>query len=143
MPSRCVELLEQADRILHAGDFVSRAALEELRGFGPVDGVAGNMDESDVRAQLPERCLVELGAVRIGMVHDPGPRQGRGERLLGMFAGFDAIVYGHTHEPEIARVGGVWILNPGSPTWRRRAPAHTMIVATVEAGAIRPKLVGL
>ena len=57
------------------------------------------------------------------------------------FPGCDAVLYGHTHLPEVERHGGVWILNPGSPTERRRAPAHTMLVLEIEAGEIRPELV--
>ena len=78
---------------------------------------------------------------RIGMAHVPGPAAGHEERLVRRFPGCDAVVYGHTHLPEVERHGGVWILNPGSPTERRRAPAHTMLVLEIEAGEIRPELV--
>lgn len=138
-----MELLERADRILHAGDFVTLAVLEELRAYAPVEGVLGNMDEAALRAELPERLVIELEGVRVGMVHDAGPRAGRAERLKASFPDCAAIVYGHTHAPEITRVGGVWILNPGSPTERRRAPSHSMIAARFEAGEIRPELVML
>jgi predicted phosphodiesterase len=79
----------------------------------------------------------------VGMTHDPGPRAGREERLIARFPGCAAVVYGHTHEPQVARVGDVWILNPGSPTERRRSPAHTMLVLEVTEGAVRPELIQL
>ena len=69
------------------------------------------------------------------MVHIPGPAAGRAARLRAAFPDCDAIVYGHTHVPEVTRDGGVWILNPGSPTERRRAPGHAMLLLEVEAGA--------
>jgi putative phosphoesterase len=106
-----------------------------------VDAVYGNADEPDLRATLPERLVVEVDGVRIGLVHIPGPRAGREERLAARFPGCDAIVYGHTHVPQIELVDGVWILNPGSPTERRRAPSRSMLVLDVGAGRVEPALV--
>jgi predicted phosphodiesterase len=77
------------------------------------------------------------------MTHDAGPRSGREERLVRRFPGCAAVVYGHTHEPQVARVGETWILNPGSPTERRRAPLHTMLVLEVVDETIRPELISL
>ena len=71
------------------------------------------MDEPALHATLPHELVVEAAAARIGMVHIPGPAAGRRERLAARFPGCDAVVYGHTHVPEVERVGGVWILNPG------------------------------
>jgi putative phosphoesterase len=130
--------------IVHCGDFVSAAFLDELRGLGPpVEAVYGNMDEASLQAQLPEEHVVEVGGARIGMVHIPGPAAGRAARLRGRFPCCDAIVYGHTHVPEATRDGGVWILNPGSPTERRRAPGRAMLVLRIEAGQVEPQLIGL
>jgi predicted phosphodiesterase len=84
---------------------------------------------------------VEAGAVRIGMVHIPGPRSGRANRLAGWFPGCAAVVYGHTHVPEVARNGDAWILNPGSPTERRSAPARSMLELAVAGGELVPELV--
>jgi uncharacterized protein len=108
-----------------------------------VEAVYGNMDEPALRAALPARRVVELEGVRIGMVHVPGARVGRGARLLSWFGGCDAIVYGHTHVPHVERHEGVWILNPGSPTERRRAPERSMLELDVAGGTIRPRLIPL
>ena len=144
LPDACVEHLRAADLILHAGDVVAAAVLDELAALGPpVDAVHGNMDDETLRARLPETLVVELAGLRIGMTHDPGPRAGREARLAGRFPGCAAVVYGHTHEPDVARAGDVWILNPGSPTERRRAPSHTMLVVEVVGGRIAPELVPL
>jgi putative phosphoesterase len=132
-------VLGAAELILHVGDFTTAAVLEELRAFAPVEAVFGNMDEPALRAELPERRVVEAQGLRIGLVHDPGPPGGRHERLAAAFPGCDLVAYGHTHMPEVARAGAVWIVNPGSPTERRRAPGHSM--ALIEGG--RPRLLAL
>jgi putative phosphoesterase len=128
LPEACLRELERADLILHAGDFTSAAVLADLRELAPVEGVHGNMDEPELRALLPERRVVEAGGLRIGIVHDPGPAAGRKARLVAAFPDCDAIVYGHTHIPQLEMHAGVWILNPGSPTERRRAPTRALAV---------------
>jgi uncharacterized protein len=131
-----VRELERADLILHAGDVVAASVLRELEAFAPVEAVFGNMDEPALKAALPERRVVELEGVRVGLVHIPGPRAGREERLVSWFPGCDAVVYGHTHVPQLKQHRGVWILNPGSPTERRRARAHSLLVLRVEPGRL-------
>jgi hypothetical protein len=134
LPPECVRRLAAADLILHTGDHSSVASLRELRALGPpVETVRGNADEPALRATLPEEAVVDAGGVRIGLVHEAGPRVGREERLLTRFPGCAAVVYGHTHLPQADRHAGVWILNPGSPTERRRAPARTMLELQVRA----------
>jgi putative phosphoesterase len=128
LPDACVRLLSDADLILHVGDFTAVSVLEELRTLAPVAAVHGNVDEWPLREALPERLLVEHDGLRLGLVHDAGPAAGRHGRLAAAFPGCDVVAYGHTHEPELARVDGLWILNAGSPTERRRSPRHTMAV---------------
>ena len=143
LPGECLRRLGEADLILHAGDFVRLGVLEGLRQLAPVQAVVGNMDEAPLRELLPERRIVEVDEVRIGMVHVPGPGAGRADRLVSAFPGCHAVVYGHTHIPEVARVEDVWVLNPGSPTERRGAPAHSMLMLEIEAAQVRPELVTL
>jgi len=109
--------------------------LREIEAYAPVEAVFGNMDEPALQASLPERRVVEVEGARIGLVHIAGPRGGREERLASSFAGCDAVVYGHTHVPQVERHRGVWILNPGSPTERRRAPSRSLIVLELAPGA--------
>jgi putative phosphoesterase len=136
-----VEELRRADAILHAGDLSTVAFLDELRGLGPpVHAVHGNTDEPAVRALLPVELVMEIASMRIGMTHDGGPRMGREARLVARFPACHAVVYGHSHVPQVARHDGVWILNPGSPTDRRRQPDFTMIVVRVSRGRFVPKL---
>jgi len=95
------------------------------------------MDEAALRAELPARLVVKAEGLRVGLVHDAGPAPGRHGRLRDAFPNCDVVAYGHTHLPEVARSASTWMVNPGSPTERRRAPAHTMVV--IEAG--EPELV--
>ena len=129
--------------ILHAGDVVAASVLRELEAFAPVEAVYGNMDEPALRAELPERRVVEVEGVRIGLVHIPGARAGREERLVSWFAGCSAVVYGHTHVPQVEQHRSVWILNPGSPTERRRAPHRSLIVLEVAGDRLEAALVEL
>jgi putative phosphoesterase len=144
LPDDCLRRLREADLILHAGDHSSLASLEELRALGPpVHAVYGNVDEPALQEQLPEELVVLVEHVRIGMTHVPGPRQGREERLLQRFPGCDAVVYGHTHAPQLERRNAAWILNPGSPTERRRSPTRTMLELRIEGREIEPTLIRL
>jgi len=144
LPDACVERLRAADLILHAGDVVAEEVFDQLAALGPpLRAVHGNMDDAPLHERLPATLVVEAGGLQIGMTHDPGPRAGREERLAARFPGCAAVVYGHTHEPQVTRAGETWILNPGSPTERRRSPSHTMLVLEITGGEITPKLIPL
>ncbi len=144
VPDACLERLEGADLILHAGDFVSVAALNELRALGPpLHAVHGNVDEEALRRLLPETRVVDAEGVRIGMVHDAGPAGGRLDRLRRRFPDADAVVFGHSHIPLREEAAGFQIFNPGSPTDRRRQPVHTMGLARVTDGRVRFEILAL
>src|SRR2546428_2382466 len=144
LPDECLRLLRGADLILHGGDLVSSAFLEELRALGPpVEAVQGNMDEAGLKGSLPVEHVVEVEGARIGMVHIAGPRAGREARLAARFPDCGAVVYGHTHVPQVERFQHLWVLNPGSPTERRSAPTHTMLVLEIRGARIVPELVTL
>jgi putative phosphoesterase len=117
--------------------------LDDLQALAPVEAVHGNVDEPALQALLPAERTVEVGGARIGMLHDPGPEAGLEARLAGRFPRCDAVVHGHTHFPRVARHGDLWILNPGSPTERRRAPTHSLLELEVADGRIRPRLIRL
>ena len=139
-----MKLLRGADLILHGGDFVSAAFLEELRAFGPsVEAVYGNMDEPLLKETLPREHMVEVDGARIAMVHEAGQRVGREARLAARFPDCEAVVYGHTHVPQVERFQHLWVLNPGSPTERRSAPVRSMLVLTVRARRVTPELIAL
>jgi len=144
IPPACLEHCAAADAILHAGDLSDVAVLELLRELGPpVHAIHGNVDSAAVRALLPARLELQLGEARVGMTHIPGPANGRLARLRAAFPACDAVVFGHTHMPEHAQFDGFQIFNPGSPTERRRAPVHTMGLATIDGAKISFELLVL
>jgi uncharacterized protein len=146
LPDACVERIAGADLLLHAGDFSTLEVLRELEAIGPpLLGVHGNVDSADLRRLLPAERVVEAEGARIAMVHDAGPRRGRLERMRRRFGDrADVLVFGHSHLPLHEEApDGFQIFNPGSPTERRRAPAHTMGVITVRDGSASCELISL
>jgi putative phosphoesterase len=144
LPASCVERLREADAILHAGDLIELSVLAQLEALGPpVHAVRGNVDSAELQARLPLSRIVEVDGARIAMVHDAGPAAGRLERLRRRFHEADAVVFGHSHLPLLEESDDFAIFNPGSPTERRRAPVHTMGIATISDGRPSFELVAL
>ena len=127
LPRVCVEKIQEAEAVIHAGDFSALSVLEELRELCPrVHAVHGNVDEPALREELPESLAVGVGGHRVVVVHDAGPSKGRLARQRARFPEADAVVFGHSHLPLHEEEDGFQIFNPGSPTERRRAPRHSM-----------------
>jgi uncharacterized protein len=142
LPADCLERLAASDAILHAGDFIELSVLEQLQGLGPpVHAIRGNVDSAELQARLPLVRTVQADGARIAMIHDAGPATGRLERMRRRFPDADAVVFGHSHLPLHEERNGFAIFNPGSPTERRRAPHHTMGIATVREGRVEFELV--
>ena len=113
--------------MLHAGDFISAQVLQDLEKLGPpVVAVSGNMDEQALKQVLPKQRVIEVDAVRIGMVHDPGPRERREARLAARFEDCGAVVYGHTHKQQEERFQHLWVESGLADRAEERA-AHSMI----------------
>lgn len=128
-------LLGGVDAIVHAGDVTAPELLHELEGFAPVHAVLGN---NDVALRLPETLEIELGGVRLAVIHDSGPAKGRAERLRRRFPTADVVVFGHSHLPwDETDAGGQRHLNPGSPTERRMAPTRTVGLLDLGDGEVR------
>jgi len=128
--------IERADVVLHAGDVLTEELLTELALFAPVHAVLGNNDH-DLRGILPERIELELGGVRVAMVHDSGLSSGRETRLRRWFPSADVVIFGHSHEPtDYLTDDGMLLFNPGSPTQRRRQPRPTMGVLDLHDGVV-------
>lgn len=128
--------LDAADVILHAGDLLDRGVLERLRRYAPVHAVLGNNDR-DLLGVLPPTVLVDLGGVRVAMVHDSGPAAGRARRMLRRYPDARIVVFGHSHAP-VNEPGqdGQLLFNPGSAVQRRSQPNHTLGRLVIDDGAI-------
>ena len=121
LPPAVYAALERADLVLHAGDVVTGALLEELGGFAPTLAVLGNND-TELAGRLPEQRLLTVEGLKIAMVHDSGARKGREARMRRRFPAADLVVFGHSHMPVDAEgVDGQRLFNPGSPTEMRPA----------------------
>ncbi|MBO9533576.1 MAG: metallophosphoesterase family protein [Solirubrobacteraceae bacterium] len=138
LPAECVERCSAADVILHGGDINDLATLDAIRALGPpVHAVWGNNCTDEVRAQIPKELVVELGGVQVGMIHIGGPAARRPERLEERFPGCGLVIFGHSHVPEhVITAAGTHVLNPGSPTERRRAPHCAMATVEISGGAV-------
>ena len=146
LPPFLADALRDVDRILHVGDHTEPFVLELLETFAPTDAVAGNNDPPGLLERLGLLRMVAIEAVRIGMTHGHhGPGRTTPERAIRAFADSDpppqAIAFGHSHQPMIERCDGVWLLNPGSPTDRRRQPTFSFIRLEVRGAELRPELV--
>ena len=143
-PPRVAEHLRGADVILHGGDVCTADVLDELAQYAPVHAVLGNIDGWDVRAAgVPEQLQLSLGGVEVAMVHDAGPRQGREARLRRRFPAAAVIVFAHSHQPVNELVDGVLYLNPGSPTWKRRAAYPSVLRLVIGAEGADATLIPL
>jgi len=133
LPPRVVAEARAADLVIHAGDWVSASVLDELEGHAPVVGVHGNNDGPDLRARLPRVARTRVEGVRLAVVHETGPAKGREARMDATYDDVDVLVFGHSHIPwDTVTPRGLRLLNPGSPTDRRRQPARTLMTAVVD-----------
>lgn len=137
-------LVDEADAVVHAGDWVSVALLDELEARARLlVGVAGNNDGPELHERLGEVARVELDRVRIAVVHETGAAAGRERRCDARFGPesadpADVLVFGHSHIPwDTTTPTGLRLLNPGSPTDRRQQPVGTVMTAVVDDGALR------
>ncbi|MFI6512631.1 metallophosphoesterase family protein [Streptosporangium sp. NPDC050855] len=133
-PPAVAEHLRGADLILHAGDVCVGGVIDELAAYAPVHVVKGNNDGPDVVA--PETLELDLGGLRVAMIHDSGTAQGRLARMRRRFPSADLVVFGHSHIPMDQAADGLRIFNPGSPTDRRRQPHGTLGTLRVEDGRL-------
>ena len=145
LPARARALPEQvwdevaaADVVVHAGDWVDVALLDELEERSKeLIGVHGNNDGPPLRARLPEIARADLGGVRLAVIHETGAKQGREQRCDAQFPDTDVLVFGHSHIPwDTTTPAGLRLLNPGSPTDRRRQPYCTYQTAVVVNGRL-------
>ena len=138
LPGRVWSAVVEADVVIHAGDWVDVGLLDVLElSSRRLVGCYGNNDGAELRARLPEVARVDLDGVRLAVVHETGPARGREERCDQAYPDVDVLVFGHSHIPwDTTTPGGLRLLNPGSPTDRRRQPRCTYMTARVADGKL-------
>ncbi|MFD1859098.1 metallophosphoesterase family protein [Aeromicrobium camelliae] len=141
IPADVWRAVDAADVVVHAGDWVDVATLDALeQRAARLIGVYGNNDGPELRARLPEVAVEQIEGLRCGVVHETGAAQGRERRMDEAYAGdrLDLLVFGHSHIPwDTVTPGGMRLLNPGSPTDRRRQPVCTMMTAVLDGSELR------
>src|SRR5215204_6691901 len=141
LPASLLPHLARADLILHAGDLPHPTLLEELAAYAPARAVRGNRDPPE--AGLPETLEFEFGGARVAMTHDFGTKRGRRSRMQRRFPEARIVVFGHSHIPWLEDQDGLLLLNPGSPTDRRRQPNHTFALLRAEDGEVMAEILAL
>jgi len=138
LPAALWSAVDDADVVIHAGDWVSLSTVDLLTARARrLVAVYGNNDGPDIRARLPEVARVELAGVRVAVVHETGDATGREARCERRFPDCDLLVFGHSHIPwDSMSAGGLRLVNPGSPTDRRRQPYATFATVSLTGGRI-------
>jgi uncharacterized protein len=138
LPAAVWAAVDEADVVVHAGDWVDVPLLDRLTARSrTLLGVYGNNDGPALRARLPEVARTVLDGLRVAVVHETGDAKGRERRCAAQFADCDVLFFGHSHIPwDSTTEGGLRLLNPGSPTDRRRQPYATYLTATVHSGQL-------
>lgn len=133
--------VDRADVVIHAGDWVDLATFETLDARAArLIGVWGNNDGDEVRERMPEFAVEAIEGLTVGVVHETGAATGRERRMDLTYpdAALDVLVFGHSHIPWDSRTPrGIRLLNPGSPTDRRRQPVCTLMTAVVDGDELR------
>lgn len=139
LPDQVWRAVDEVDVVVHAGDWVNSELVDELEQRAPrVVGVWGNNDGPELRARLPEIARETIDGIRFVVVHETGPASGREARCEAAYPEADVLVFGHSHIPwDSVSPRGLRLLNPGSPTDRRRQPACTYLTAVADAGILR------
>jgi putative phosphoesterase len=138
LPAPVWEALAEADVVVHAGDWTDVTLLDALeRRSKRLVGVWGNNDGAELRERLPEVARVELDGLRLAVVHETGGTAGREARCARAYPDVDVLVFGHSHIPwDTTTATGLRLLNPGSPTDRRRQPFCTYVTAEIAGGSL-------
>ncbi|WNG92642.1 metallophosphoesterase [Mycobacterium sp. ITM-2016-00318] len=138
LPTQVWDEVAKADVVMHAGDWVETALLDALEARARrLVACWGNNDGEELRARLPERADVTLEGLRFTVTHETGGSSGRDARMAKLYPDTDVLVFGHSHIPwDTTATTGLRLLNPGSPTDRRRQPFATFMTAIVDDGEL-------
>ena len=142
LPVRLINECKIADLILHTGDWKSIEVVQMLSEFAEVKGVSGNVDDKEITGQFPLQQVIQVRHVKIGLVHGHGEKQTTEKRAIAAFAGvpLDIIIFGHSHIPMLRYRNKTLLLNPGSPTDKRKLPHYSFAILHIDE-EIRAELI--
>ncbi len=133
LPKILLQACEEADLILHAGDWQNLDVFFELSAYAETIGVAGNVDPWEIVDRFGKKKTVTVENLKIGMVHGDGTGKTTEQRAFDAFSDekVDIILFGHSHVPLKKEIDGVTLFNPGSPTDKRRQPQYSFGVLEI------------
>ncbi|GAA1435823.1 metallophosphoesterase [Mycobacterium cookii] len=139
LPEALWRAVDEADLVVHAGDWVDVRLLDELEARSRrLVACWGNNDHGELRERLPEVATVEVEGITLGVVHETGQAKGREARMAAAYPHLDVLVFGHSHIPwDTTTTTGLRLLNPGSPTDRRRQPHCTYMTLSLDSGEVQ------
>lgn len=143
LPDRIYEDIAGVDMILHAGDFVEKELFDKLSALKPIKAVYGNMDPQNLRNRLSAKEVIEVGGMKIGLIHGYGAPRELAEMVRKEFTGVDAIIFGHSHSAMNEMRGGVLLFNPGSPTDKIFASSNSYGLLEINNGRIKGQIIKL
>jgi hypothetical protein len=143
IPAAALRHFEGVERIIHAGDHSTRAALDQLAAYAPVEAVQGNIEDAEIVALLPLKRELVVGGCAIGVVHILGERAHYARNARREFPGARAVIFGHSHSPWLEDRDGLLLLNPGSATDRRGQPHCSIALLTITDGQPSAEIIPL
>jgi hypothetical protein len=143
IPDAALRHFAGVERIIHAGDHSTRAALDQLAAYAPVEAVQGNIEDAEIVATLPIKRELAIGGCSIGIVHILGERAHYARNARREFPAARVVIFGHSHIPWLEDEGGLLLLNPGSATDRRRQPHCSIALLTIADGQPRAEIIPL
>lgn len=143
IPASLLKAFENVDLIIHAGDLVRLEVLDALNSLAPVKAVYGNMDQPEVKQELPDKLRISIEGIKIGVIHGWGAPNGLSKRIRLSFPDCNCIIFGHSHSPMYQWSEDVLFLNPGSPTDKRFSPTNSFALLNVEEKKLEGKIIHL
>ncbi|HJH32220.1 MAG TPA: metallophosphoesterase [Methanosarcinaceae archaeon] len=143
IPHNIIDIIDDCDIIVHAGDFTSMECYKVFASTGKLKAVCGNSDEVKLKKLLPDRIKFEVEGIKIGVVHKGGLSitNTTAVRYLALEMGVDILIFGHIHSPLIEK-SDVMIVCPGSPTSPRMADP-TVVELIIKNGSVSGRIIEL
>lgn len=133
---------KDVDLIIHAGDYKSIKVIELIKNQKKFVGVWGNNDGNNIRQELKEKEILNLNGYKIGIYHGHGAGKTTMDKAYEMFIEdkVDIIIFGHSHMPIIKTINKTLMLNPGTPTSKKKERWYSIIILQLEKGFINAEI---
>jgi len=135
-------LSEEVDMIIHAGDYISTSVVSKLKEHKNFVGVWGNNDKGYIRDLLKEKVILSIDRYKVGIYHGDGKSKNTLSTAYDKFIDdkVDIIIFGHSHQPLILTKNKILMINPGSPSCKRREPWYSYVTLEIQDKKINAQL---